>query len=148
MFAFNCIPWLCDCCSAGDLVSFTDILVSNYLWPAWRSNKVTICAVLSVQGVPFYFSKTRLDSLSLYAANVAIDRLNFVCRSYPKVCTETYWDQLYGSCRHWFVHRCFRVVGIEVPIKDFNGEFHQSCMINLSKSTHLVHIGNYSVQLQ
>ena len=26
-FAFNCIPWLCDCCSAGDLVSFTDILV-------------------------------------------------------------------------------------------------------------------------
>ena len=27
LFAFNCIPWLCDCCSAGDLVSFTDILV-------------------------------------------------------------------------------------------------------------------------
>ena len=29
LFAFNCIPWLCDCCSAGDLVSFSDILVNN-----------------------------------------------------------------------------------------------------------------------
>ena len=38
LFAFNCIPWLCDCCSAGDLVSFTDILVWKLLSPVKRGD--------------------------------------------------------------------------------------------------------------
>ena len=46
LFAFSCIPWLCDCCSAGDLVSFTDILVSIYFFTAWNMRRLSFLLLL------------------------------------------------------------------------------------------------------